>query len=255
VIELRKLTASGISVFKTWLESGGSGTVPSILVSGPENTETVYGIQIDPDKIFENRYDFGCYLNEVFKDIDFTELMSRENDGLWAWLAVIYFGQLAPLKPAKFWNYIVTHVGPKGSLAYRQAARTSYELVKIHGEEANVCLAVKMSTWGEMAEQLTSRRTLVYNRGFFSAASTLYVRKGKLKRGASSKPVKLKNRKPGVITGFGSARRLAIALQRLDLTYDTEIMGSTELIIVLPKEFAKWVSGKHKKLKKVMSHA
>ena len=248
MIELRKLTASGIAVFKTWLESGGSGKVPAHLLTGPEYTEAVYDIQIDPDKKFETRYDFGNYLVDTFKELDFAELMSRENDGLWAWLAAIYFSQLAPVKPLKSWHYIVTHVGPKGSLAYRQAVRTSYELVQIHGEKAIVCLSGKMPTWGEMAESLTSRKTLVHNAGFFSAACNLYVRKGKLKKGASSKPTRPKYRKEGSFTGFGSARRLALALQRLDLTYDTEIMEGTKFISVLPKEFKKWVSAKYKRL-------
>jgi hypothetical protein len=66
------------------------------------------------------------------------------------------------------------------------------------------------------------------------------VKEGKLRRGAASKPKKLKNRKPGDKTGYGSIRRLAIALQRLNLTFDTEIMKYTEMAGVLPIEFAKW---------------
>jgi len=97
-----------------------------------------------------------------------------------------------------------------------------------------------MPTFGEMTEQLASRQTLAHNRGFFQTAYELYVGDGKLRKGASSKPKKLRNRKPGDKTGLGSARRLATALQRLDLTYDTEVMDASGICSVLPKEFSKW---------------
>jgi hypothetical protein len=91
-----------------------------------------------------------------------------------------------------------------------------------------------------MTEQLASRQAIAHNRGFFKTAFDLYITDGKLKRGASSKPKKPKDRKPGDRTGLGSVRRLAIALQRLDLTYDTEGMDSMLMKSVLPKEFTRW---------------
>jgi hypothetical protein len=97
-----------------------------------------------------------------------------------------------------------------------------------------------MHTWGDMAEQLASRQTIAHNRGFFRTAHELYVNDGKLKRGAASKPKKPRDRKPGDRVGLGSVRRLALALQRLDLTFDTEMMEAALMRAVLPKEFARW---------------
>lgn len=240
MIKVRRLGPDGITAFKAWLENPDGNEPPAYLVNGPDYTEPAWDVTVDPAAAFATRYEFGVYLNEQFKAFEFMELMSPQNDGLWAWLAVLYFKQLAPAKPQKYWHYLVTRVGPAGSLAYRHAVRTSYELVHVHGDRAQVCLAVSMSKWGEMAEQLASRQTLSHNRGFFEMAYDLYVSGGKLKRGASSKPKRLRDRMAGDRAGSGGARRLAIALQRLDLTFDTEIMGSSGLIAVLPKEFSKW---------------
>lgn len=100
-----------------------------------------------------------------------------------------------------------------------------------------------MHTYGDMTEQLASRQTIAHNRGFFQTAFDMYMNDGKLRRGAASKPKKAKDRKAGDRTGLASVRRLAITLQRLDLTYDTEEMPSSLMQSVLPKEFAKWNRG------------
>ena len=238
--EIRKLNSAGIEVFRTWLAAPVGHEPPEALKTGSEFTESLGVGDIDEDRIFQTRYNFGLYLNTQLKSMDFRNLMSVDSDGLWAWLVVIYFRQLAPGKLRRSEHYLVTRIGHSGSLAYRQAARTSYELVYIHGGKAMLCLGVPMKTFGDMAEQLASRQTIAHNRGFFEAASQMYVSEGKLRRRASSKPKKPKDRKPGDRTGFGGVRRLAKALQRLDLTFDTEEMAAKELLAVLPKEFAKW---------------
>jgi hypothetical protein len=240
MIEARRLNEEGIGSFRSWLETADEMQPPQHLVDGADHTEVAHDILIDPGMTFATRCAFGEYLNERLGSLDFRELMSEQNDGLWAWLAVLFFGQLAEKGKRKSEHYIVVRNGPRGSLAYRQGARTSYELVHIHGERALVCLSVGMHTFGEMAEQFTSRQKLAHNRGFFDAAHALYTRGGELRKGASSKPKILKKRKPGDQTGLGGARRLAVALDRLDLTFDTQAMESVSLIGVLPREFKKW---------------
>lgn len=239
MIPTRKLTREGIAFFQGWLESG-EGEFPSARLSSDEYSEECFDAQLDPSLTFASRYEFGRYLVEQLGDIPLSELTSEKSDGFWAWVSVVYFRQLAPGTPKKYPHYIVARVGGAGSLAYRHAARTSYELVRVHGENALVCLGGSMATWGEISEQLASRQTLALNRGFFEAAYRLYSENGQLKRGAASKPKKPKDRKPGDRSGLGGVRRLAIALQRLELTFDTEIMNAQSLISVLPKEFARW---------------
>jgi hypothetical protein len=236
------LTAEGMSAFATWLANPVGDTPPAGLLADDGMTEPFGDYEIDPARNFDSRLEFGAYLNERLAGADFNGLISPDSDGLWAWLAGVYFWQLAGKGIRRVEHYMVVRKGSAGSLAYRHGVRTPYELVHIHGEHARICLRGPMHTFGELTEQLASRQAIAHNRGFFKTVTELYLTEdGKLKRGASSKPKKLKDRKPGDKTGLGSVRRLAIALQRLDLTYDTEEMESGQMKAVLPKEFGRYV--------------
>ena len=242
MLETRRLNETGLDAFRDWLGKAGQGEKPHAdLLSPSKYNEPAYSVQVDPDRKFDTRYEFGAYLVEMFAGVDSRELLDKKNDGLWAWLAIVYFEQLAPGKRSKEEHYIVVRSGQRGSLAYRHGVRTSYELVLVHGEKAQVCLNRAMKTFGDLTEQLASRQNVAHNRGFFEAAHKLYVNdKGKIRSGAASRAKKPNLRKPGEMSGFGGADRLALTLRRLDLTYDTEIMEAGELIRVLPREFRKW---------------
>jgi hypothetical protein len=98
-------------------------------------------------------------------------------------------------------------------------------------------LHVDMSTWGDLAEQLTSRQNVAYHRGYIQTANALYLTDGKLRRGAASRVRPFKKRKPGETIGKGGVARLALAVRRLCRTYDTHILGTADMINLLPKEF------------------
>lgn len=240
MIRARCLTEEGISRFKQWIDNPSGSQLPANLLDGDDISELFGEFEIDPERVFKTRHEFGIYLNERLTEANFAEVISSRSDGLWAWLAAVYFAQLTMKGIRRSEHYIVTRQGSAGSLAYRHSVRTPYELVHVHGEGAEICLSSPIYTLGDMTEQLASRQTIAHNKGFFQTAFNLYMKDGKLKRGAASKPKKPKDRKLGDRTGFGSIRRLAIALQRLNLTFDTEIMRYGEMIGVLPKEFAKW---------------
>ncbi|PLY00758.1 MAG: hypothetical protein C0623_06620 [Desulfuromonas sp.] len=241
MIQVRRLNEDGIELFQEWLDTSGQGEMPpSDLLDSNTYSEPAYDVQVDSSQEFSTRYELGCYLVDKFNGIDPRELLSKKNDGLWAWLAILYFSQLAPGRRSRSEHYIVTRNSLKGSLAYRQGPRTSYELVKIHCENACVCLNRPMKTFGDMAEQLASRQNIAYNKGYFEAACKLYVRNGSIRRGAASRAKKPSKRAPGDKTGFGGADRLAKAVRRLDLTYDIISMHSEEMLETLPKEFDKW---------------
>ena len=240
MIKTRILNEEGIARLLKWLENPSGGAPPPELLESEGLTTPLGDYAVDPSRIFASRYELGEYLNAQFVDADFNKLLSPDCDGLWAWLAVVWFAQLSAKGIRRAEHYVVLRKGSAGSLAYRHAVRTSYELVHIHGEGANICLKTPMQTYGDMTEQLASRQTIAHNKGFFRTAFDLYMKDGALKRGAASKPKKPKDRKPGDRVGLGSVRRLAIALQRLDLTYDTENMDATLMKAVLPKEFARW---------------
>lgn len=241
MIPVRTFNSTGIESFRNWLAAGAPGGNPDALVSDPALSDTFYDRSIDPDWKFTSRYDFGRYLQQVFSGLDVDMLLAPESDGMWAWVNALYFRQLAPTVVRRSEHYIPTRRGSAGSLLHRNAARTAFELVVIHGENARFALQQKMHTHGQLLESLSASQSIVRNLGFFAAAAKLYVGPdGKLKRGATSKPKKPKDRKPSDESGKGSIRRLPTALKRLDLTYDVEVLTPDELVALLPKEYARW---------------
>ncbi len=244
-MKIRRLTGVGLTKLSEWLNSGEGDDPPNVLLSGDEMTESCLDEEVDESRQFATRYDFGVYLADVLGSYPLNEITGDQFDAMWSWLSVVYFKQLRKKKkiPGRFQSsehFIVDRHGIKGSLAYRQAPRTCYELVKVHGEAAHVCLAKPMNTFGDMAEQLVSRGYLARNRGFIAAAARLYVRNKAIVRGASSYPTNPANRKEGDRKGYGGARRLEQRLLKLELTYDAAAMTADEIVDFLPAEFSKF---------------
>src|SRR5687767_13540085 len=86
---LPSLTTEGLRVFRAWLDDSNA-PFPTGLYDGTEYTEPSYDLQIGPSKTFATRHEFGSYLDTLFTSIDFHELRAPKNDGLWAWIAVMY---------------------------------------------------------------------------------------------------------------------------------------------------------------------
>lgn len=237
-MKLRKLTPAGNEAFKEWLITRSLGELPpAVLLDGVVETESLLNVEVDLELVFETRYDFGKYMVELLNQYKSQVLLSEANDGLWNWLTVAYFAQFGK-KTSKYWHYWVSRRGHSGSLAYRHLARTSFEMYWRHQDNARVMLNVDMATWGDMAEQLTSRQNVAYNHGYIATANTLYLEDGKLRRGATGRVPPIARRKPGDRRGRGGAARLAIAVRRLCRTYDTHALDTTQMIQLLPKEFS-----------------
>lgn len=240
-MKIRRLTEDGRRAYGDWLAVRSEGDMPpSELLDGDEQTAPAFDLEIDPDKLFGSRYEFGAYMVSVFSRVDGKLLLGNESDGLWDWLTIAYFSQFGR-KVSKRWHYTVTRKGHSGSLAYRHLARTAFEMFWRHEESSRVMLDVDMSTWGDMSEQLTSRQNVAYHRGYIQAANALYMLNGKLRRGAASRVRPQKKRKPGETIGKGGVARLALAVRRLCRTYDTHILGVSELLCLLPKEFSGFI--------------
>lgn len=237
-MKMRTLTENGQQLFRNWLDSRKVGDVPaSSFLEGQESTPIALDIDLDLNRTFATRYDFGKYVADVLGDTNIRKLLSYENDGVWDWLTVAYFSQFGK-KQSKFWHYSVTRRGHSGSLAYRHLARTSVEMYWRHQESSMVMLNTDLSTWGDMSEQLTSRQNVAYHRSCIQTANALYLSNGKLRRGAAGRVPPKAKRKPGDRRGKGGVGRLALAVRRLCRTYDTHILESTQMLELLPKEFS-----------------
>jgi hypothetical protein len=236
-VKLRRLTDLGRGSYRQWLETRRPGELPPTeLLAGAATTEQALDVEIDPDLRFETRLDFGKYVTELLQAQDPRALLKHVNDGIWDWITVVYFSQFGQ-KMSRSWHYTVTRRGHSGSLAYRHLARTAFEMYWRHGEASRVMLRVDMATWGDLAEQLTSRQNVAYHRGYIKAANALYLSGGKLVRGAASRVRPRSKRKPGETRGRGGVARLALAVRRLSRTYDTHTLKMAEMLELLPKEF------------------
>lgn len=236
---LRRLNDAGRQHWRDWLQTrAGGGTPPTELIDGAEWTEPFGPELIDETKVFDDRQAFGRYLVECLAAHDAQTLLASSHDGLWDWLTVVYFAQIG-LRQRKAWHYSVWRQGHAGNLAYRHLVRTAFEMVWRHGDHAAVMLARPMHEWGDMAEQLTSRQDIAWNRDFIRMAHLLYVGvDGRLRRGAAARVRPVRRRKPGERTGRGGVGRLALAVQRLSRTYDTLALPAEALMHLLPKEFS-----------------
>lgn len=236
-MKIRRLTDVGRQVYRIWLDTRNPGELPpSDLLAGDEMTEEAASLEIDPDRQFESRYQFGVYMAQVFGEENSKALLSSKNDGLWDWLTVIYFSQFGR-KMSRPWHYSVMRKGHSGSLAYRHIARTSFEMYWRHGAASQVMLHVDMATWGDLSEQLTSRQNVAHHRGYIETANALYFANGRLVKGAAGRVRPIKKRKPGESRGRGGVARLALAVRRLCRTYDTHVLSTNQMISILPREF------------------
>ena len=243
MMPVRQFLPSGTEAFRYWMESSTPGDTPTNLISDDTQTQSYGAFVIDPSKKFESRFEFGEYLHNVFSTVPETTLLAQNADGMWAWVCAVYFSQLTALGIRRPEHYIPIRKGTFGSLLHRNAARTAFELVYIHGANARVALQQGMHTHGQLLESLSAKQTTVHNRGFFVAATKMYLgSNGRLSKGAATKPKDRKKRRPGETTGMGSIRRLPMALERLWLTYDVDQLSADQLIAVLPREFSKWKS-------------
>lgn len=193
-------------------------------------------MEIDRTRQFGSRFEFGEYLVAQFAEVDAHALLAQRNDGIWDWLTVAFFDQVGR-KVSKYWHYTVTRRGHSGSLAYRHLVRTAFEMYWRHRANSEVMLRVGMDTWGDLAEQLTSRQNVAYHRGYISTAQALYLRDGHLVRGAASRVKPPSKRRPGDTRGRGGVGRLALAVRRLSRTFDTHSLDVAEMTSLLPVEF------------------
>lgn len=241
-MKLRRLNKAGRENFREWIGRRTLGELPpEDLLHGTELTEVLFEAEIDPEIKFASRFEFGKYISEVLGHEDQKRLLGQDFDGLWEWLIVVYFSQFGR-KMSKAPHYSVTRRGHAGSLAYRHLARSAFEMFCRHRDDSLVMLYVNMSTLGDMAEQLTSRNNVAYHRGFIKAAHALYLSDGRLRRGSASRVRPPKRRKEGETIGRGGAGRLALAVRRLCRTYDTHVLGTEEMLALLPREFSVFIA-------------
>jgi hypothetical protein len=232
---LRKLNARGIVAFREYLRSIRAGSEfqsnPALLYVDEFSSPIQPRIEIAPRR-FANKLDAAVYLNNVLQPVESPALTS--DAGLWAWLALYYFDQLSPVgadgkrRPREDYHYIT---GTGRWVHERHLLAGPYRTYRMHGERARLLLHPAVHQHGTFIYDLSFHRDLITNRGLIAAIDMLYwnPRTKRPKRGATtpSRP--------------GNLRRLIAVLQQLDLNYDLYGMRATEILALLPDEFAAWM--------------
>ena len=233
------LNDNGVDSFSDWLQRGAKGVRPSYLLTDSSTAvEKFPESLVDDGREFENRYEFGEYLQEQLQPLDDGTLESDRN--FWSTLALIWFDRLCPQdkrgnrKIDKTYRYILS---PHFRHHYRHLVQPCWQLVRDHGENASFMLLAskrqgdRLGRHGDILEQIGARQSSLRNKVVIEVAAAMYSDpdSGRPVRGAAGR-------------GGGSARRLGTVLRQLDLTYDFELLGATSLRTLLPKEFDRWAT-------------
>lgn len=229
-MKLRRFNDAGIRQFAhylTRLAEAPAEPIPSELLDNAAYTEHACADIDIENPGFSTRYDLGAYLVEKLQDCDENAIAS--DAGLWTWLGLFYFVDLCPAdssgnrKPSVMNNYLLSE---RHKDFHRHAIRTTYMLVREHGDTVRFLLSNPLDKRGELTEQITGRPYFMSCDGIMEAAKLLYAdpNKGTWKRGAASK-------KPG------SVRRFGLVVKQFELTYDMFSLTGGQIVALLPQEF------------------
>ena len=241
VIPIRILSDGGIERMNDFLDSFRSGEgrplseIDSILTSDDTSRPAPKIVRIDRTQEFPRRYDLAEHLASHIPALELRDPVQEK--GLWAWLALAWFEQFAPIEdgrrkigerakwvPDATWNKIYRHLvlGPY----------MLYDSNHDQPERAMALLHNPPHKPGEVVGQLASTYRVVQARSVIGVATRLYY---------DSKQECLKPGSGG--SGWGSARRYRTVLDQLDRTYDLQSITEEQLLRLLPGEFDRFRPG------------
>jgi hypothetical protein len=231
---LRRLNVRGIAKFREHLADIRAGETfqgsPALLYVDECSIAVQPRIEIEQRKL-KTKLDAAKYLMDTLEPLEGPGLAA--DVGLWSWLALYFFDQLAPIRaagkrrPREDYHYIPSNRHPA-----RHLLIGPYTTLKLHGDRARLLLHPPVHQHGRFLFDFASRKDLITNRGLIELADLLYwnPRTRRPKRGASSE------NQPG------NLRRLIAVAQQLDFNYDLYGMSAREILALLPeREFAGWV--------------
>jgi hypothetical protein len=229
---LRELTVEGIRSFSEFIADRRLDTsepTPVEWLSDEALSRSIArSIEIGQE-LFKSRMDAAQYLNSCLNGLP-KDLVDG-NQGLWAWLGLLYFDQLCPLGklPGEEYRYILVADGTIQELrhSYRHLLAAPYLIYRNNLASPPLALLCgPVSEHGEVAEQISSSLDFVTNPCIMEVANLLYLDAGTgtIKRGAGGR-------------GPGSPRRFVAVLKQLDLTYDLYSLTPPDLLSLLPGEF------------------
>ena len=227
-MRLRKFTPRGLEWFQDFRTSRyDERSALSAIVTKKEFA--VYAdseLSVMPQH-FPTRFAVGKYLYELLHPTDAPSI-TLEVDS-WTWLTALYFDVLCPVGSTP--GDQARWVPALGNYRqyYRHLLAGPYLIYRAHHDNPTRAMALLTNEPhrpGEIAEQLASRQELVTNPTVMEVATSLYVN-----------PTSKKPKRYAAGKGPGSARRLAMVLNQLDLIWDLWHLRPQQLLDLLPSEF------------------
>ena len=231
-MQLRKFNQQGIERFDEIRASAiiQQDDLDSLL--GDRRWSGAVSPAIEVERIdFPTRFEVGAYFYALFDGASIPNL--DIDQGIWTWLAAYRFKLLCPTgkKPGDRARWVLSN---NYRHYYRHLLAGPYQIYKAHSDNPRRAMAVLANQPhepGDIAEQLASRQEIVTNRCIMEVATRLYIDPStdRPKTGAAAREQ-------------GSARRLAMVLNQLDLTWDLYRLEPDKLIELLPDEFERFKS-------------
>ena len=235
--QLRRFNVAGMEQASDWHNAmpvtGDSGF--EHLLDDDRFTEALES-EVDADG-FVDRWGAAVSMDVALKPLFEDGQPVLRDEGLWTWLAFASIDRLAPLvlgvrKPGN-WARLILDTADYQRY-YRHLLAGPYYIYDAHRddpERARALLTTEVNKPGDLVEQFASRQELIRSPGIVGAITDLYL---------DRPTMSLKRGHAGGNTSPGSARRFAMLLQQLDLTYDILEMSSDAIIGLLPAEFDKF---------------
>ncbi len=234
---VRALNGAGLERFRAYLaelRSGARPDPPWALLADPALTEELSAeVQLEAER-FATRWRAAEYLWHRLAALPPEEI--EGNRGLWAWLALFYFDQLAPPRPdgTRRPGRDYRHVPDFDfRYRYRHLLYGPFAVYRRHRGHAILVLSGPPHVEPGIYQEITSRQDLIASRGVIEALNALYLERS---RGLPKQGAQGRSEHPGTL------RRFVRVLQQLDLTYDIYGMSGNAIVDLLPPEFDGWRS-------------
>ncbi|HEY0017386.1 MAG TPA: hypothetical protein VGC13_13835 [Longimicrobium sp.] len=236
-MKLRALTPAGDEQFRAYLDrlrAGAEEMPPTFLLQSSQTSCTIPsgGIEIEVEQHgFPDKLSAAHYLVERLRPVPLQ--VQREELGLWSWLSLFFFDQLAPAAVGGKRKLLATELyipSTHFQRRYRHLLLGPCLAFRLHGTTARLLLTKPLNVWSDVEEQLFGVQEVVQIPGALQAADLLYFDgvKNQPKRGIT-------NRNKG-----GTIRRFREVLQQLDVTFDIFALEGHEIVELLPSEFDRY---------------
>ena len=224
MITVKKLTQKGNEKFKSFCEKKEI----SFNIDDFDTEEIEQSIEIDENKIFQNKYELGEYLYNSLKDFK-----ADIDNGIWHFLVIIYHEQLLKNnKIGEIYRFFIDE--NKYFSSQRHLLKSVFDLYALYHNKPTLVkflLLNAINETGDLFRIILENQDMVKNENFIKVAKTVFYDK-------KNQKLKKRNKEGGL--------RLINLYKQYERTYDLYSMPSEKILknlISKHKEFKMFKKG------------